>query len=324
MHDVERIYAIHGLLRRPGSGYSVEELERRLEVSPPTIKREIRFMRDRLRAPIEWTKERGYHYAQGADAFELPGFWFSQEELFSLLAAEQLLEAVQPGLLERQLAPLKNRIRQLLSRSGFDGATVGERIQLRSAPRRTVRDQAFDAVAAAVLNGRPIACRYHGRSSDRQTRRTLHPYRLLHYRDNWYLQAWCETAQELRLFSLDRIHEVTPLDGSLRAIPPDQLDNAFSESFGIFPGAPVAWAELRFTAERARWIADEIWHPDQQGEWRDGCYHLRIPYADPRELILEIMRYGPDVEVLAPPALREEVAIRQRAAARLYSGESAD
>ena len=78
-------------------------------------------------------------------------------------------------------------------------------------------------------------------------------------------------------------------------------------------------ATLRFTPERARWIAAEQWHPDQQGSWLDdGSYQLRLPYSDSRELVLDILRYGPDVEVIGPKELREEVKKKLLAALENY------
>jgi len=70
-------------------------------------------------------------------------------------------------------------------------------------------------------------------------------------------------------------------------------------------------------------VADERWHPQQQGRFLpDGSYQLEIPYHRADELILDILRYGPDVEVLAPPELRQEVAERlQRAAAIYFSSD---
>jgi len=74
---------------------------------------------------------------------------------------------------------------------------------------------------------------------------------------------------------------------------------------------------LVFTAERARWAAEERWHPAQRGRFLgDGRFELRIPYGDPRELVMDILKYGPDVEVVAPEELRQLVAERLRAAAR--------
>jgi len=58
-------------------------------------------------------------------------------------------------------------------------------------------------------------------------------------------------------------------------------------------------------------VADERWHPEQAGQFlTDGAYELRIPYRDPRELVMDILRHGPEAEVLAPESLR--AAVRQQ------------
>lgn len=83
------------------------------------------------------------------------------------------------------------------------------------------------------------------------------------------------------------------------------LNKELASSYGIFAGRPRAIAILRFTAKRARWVADETWHPGQQSRWlEDGRYELCIPYSDDRELVMDILKYGPDVEVIAPDSLR--------------------
>ena len=78
--------------------------------------------------------------------------------------------------------------------------------------------------------------------------------------------------------------------------------------YGIFPGPAIATAVIHFTPDAARWIADEIWHPaQQQRALPDGGLELSIPYAHPRELLMDVQRYGADAEVIAPPELREQM-----------------
>ena len=65
---------------------------------------------------------------------------------------------------------------------------------------------------------------------------------------------------------------------------------------------------MRFTPERARWVEREQWHPDQETSYdAKGNYILKVPYSDERELIGDILRHGAEVEVVAPPALRQKV-----------------
>ncbi|HNE02499.1 MAG TPA: WYL domain-containing protein, partial [Plasticicumulans sp.] len=69
-----------------------------------------------------------------------------------------------------------------------------------------------------------------------------------------------------------------------------------------------------FSPDRARWIADEHWHDDQHGHWLDdGRYELHVPYSDPTELLMDVLRHVPDVEVIAPQDLRSAFVQRLRA-----------
>lgn len=318
MNRAERIYRLHGLLKssRP---VPLEKLKEALEVSRATVVRDLGYIRDFMGAPIVYDRERnGHHYDPDAPEYELPGLWFNATELYALLATGQLLEAVQPGLLGPRLGPLKARIRKLLEESGHSAQVVSSRIRLQPFAMRQVDEDLFGQISEAVLAGHQLAIDYHGRARDTNTRRRVHPLRLTHYRDNWYLDAWCQQARGLRTFSLDRIRSARQLADPVRQVPERELERHLGASFGIFTGEATNWAVLRFTAERARWTADETWHPDQIGRFDGETYELQVPYSDPRELLMDILKYGPDVEVLAPEPLRLLVAERVREAAARY------
>jgi predicted DNA-binding transcriptional regulator YafY len=317
MNRAERIYRLHALLQ--GRPRTMAQLIQELEVSQPTIKRDLAYLRDFMGAPIDWDRvTNGYRYRPTEPAFELPGLWLNESELLALLASERLLEQIQPGLLAPYVGPLRARLRRLLDQSGHRAATVSERILLQPVAARATHPERFGTVAGAVLEGRQLAIRYHGRERDRESLRTVHPQRLLRYRDNWYLAAHCEQAGALRLFSLDRIRHAEVVLEPAEACDPGELDRFLGASFGIFSGNAAAWAVLRFGPGASRWVADETWHPDQIGHWDGERYQLQIPYSDPRELVMDVLKYGPEVEVLAPAELRETVARRLREAAAVY------
>ena len=78
--------------------------------------------------------------------------------------------------------------------------------------------------------------------------------------------------------------------------------------YGIFSGTKLQWAKLRFTPQQARWVAGELWHPEQRATLEpDGSYVLELPYANPTELVMDILRHGSGVEVIAPASLRSAV-----------------
>lgn len=318
MNRAERIFRLHSLLKKKRPP-SMQQLMGSLEVSRPTLVRDIEYMRNFMDAPIQYDRTTNtYRYDPDAEDFELPGLWFNASELYALLATEQLLESVQPGFLTPHIGPLKTRIRSLLEQSGHSSELVSSRIHIRQMATRNMDNDRFTEVAGAVLKGQVLECDYHGRERNQITHRQIHPHQLLHYRDNWYLIGWCEEAKGLRTFSLDRINNIRILSEKIRAIDKKALDRYLGESFGIFTGPAKAWAVLRFSPMMSRWVADEQWHADQIGVWKGEAYELQVPYSDSRELLMDILKYGPEVEVIAPEPLRQLVAERLNNAARVY------
>lgn len=319
MNRAERIYRLHAMLK--DKPCSLARMMAELETSRATLVRDIGYMKDFMGAPIEYDRaSNGYRYQPTAAAFELPGFWLNESELYALLASERLLDAVQPGLLAPYVGPLRARVRQLLAQSGHSAASVGERILLQTMAARPAHPQRFGILAGAVVEGRQLLIHYHGRTRDDLSARNVHPQRLLRYRDNWYLVAHCDQADALRIFSLDRIRHADVRPEPARRLDAKELNRFLDASFGIFSGTAVAWAVLRFSPRAARWVADETWHPEQLGQWCGDSYELQIPYSDPRELMMDILKYGPEVEVLSPVELRGMIAERLREATSKYRG----
>ena len=100
----------------------------------------------------------------------------------------------------------------------------------------------------------------------------------------------------------------------------ESLDRHFASGYGIFAGSETQEAVLLFNATRARWVSRETWHPRQDGKLQlDGSYLLKLPYSREPELVMDILKYGADVEVLAPESLRAAVARQHLDAAGLYA-----
>ncbi|NTV96765.1 MAG: YafY family transcriptional regulator [Thiobacillus sp.] len=318
MDRMQRIFKLHQILA--GRRYPIPraQLETELECSRATLTRILDEMRTFFDAPIEFDKEAGgYKYSR--DAFELPGLWFTPSELLALSAAQKLLAEAQPGLLDGQLAPLKARIDKLLGQAHLGDGELARRLRILRMAARQPDTRVFQAVAGATAQRQRLDIDYHGRERDETSRREVSPQRLVHYRDNWYLDAWCHVRDGLRSFALDRIQAARILEQPARDLDEAELDTHYTATYGIFAGPAKDRAVLRFTAGRARWIADETWHPDQADRWlADGRFERELPYADPRELILDILKYGPDVEVVGPAELRAEIGRRLKAAAAQY------
>jgi predicted DNA-binding transcriptional regulator YafY len=323
MDKFDRIYQLHSLLDGRRTPVPIDDLMLRLECSEATVFRIIKAMKDYLGAPIEHGGDPpGYRYqlAPEGRAYQLPGLWFSAREIQALALLQRLIHGLGPGLLEEFLSPLAKRLDELMAHKRLSLSAAGSRIRILSLAARPTGNS-FEVVASATLQQRKLMFQYRSRSKNEQTDRVVSPQRLVHYRDNWYLDAWDELRRALRSFSIDRIRAPVQLSAAADDCPAAQLDEYFASSYGIFAGQANKVATLRFSAERARWVADERWHPRQSGQFlTDGRYELTIPYRDSRELVMDVLKHGPEVEVVSPESLRMEVRRALSNALQRYGG----
>ena len=322
MDRYERILILHRILKASRYPVSFSRLKDEVVCSRATLYRDIAFMRDALGAPIEYGEDESmFRYAADeAERFELPGLWLTSEELAALLALNELLGRSDPGVLAGALAPFRTRIERLLSDHSNGKALPIERIRVLASGSRTLDQATFRTVASTVFKRQRLKFRYRARSTDALTERVVSPQRHANYRDNWYLDAWDHSRDELRSFALDRIRDPQALEEPALDREAGELDAHLAASYGIFSGAPKAWATIRFSSHAARWVADEHWHSQQQGQrLPDGRYELRVPYSNSRELLMDVLKYGPDAEVVAPVSLREEMKILLQLALGAYA-----
>ena len=320
MDRLERFYKIDQLLKER-KAVSFSTLCSSLGVSRATLKRDLEYMRERFNAPIEWDREaNGYRFGRPRTGprYELPGLWFSADEAYALLSMHTLLAELEPGLLEPHVGPLQERLRALL---GGEPAwkDIEKRIKIFQPEKRSTPGQFFGLAATAVLKRSRLWIRHYNRKDDRETEREISPQRLVHYRGNWYVDAWCHLREDLRSFAVDAIRAAELREARAKEIPARELDEHLGSGYGIFAGREVEWATLRFTPEAARWVSAQSWHPKQRARFEaDGSYVLELPYAEDRELLMEVMKFGADVEVLAPEGLRARAAAELKRAARRY------
>jgi len=323
MDRTERFYRIELLIKRQ-SGVSFEQLLSELEVSPATLKRDLQYLRDRMDAPIVYARDENvYRFAHdaaaaadggasprpGAKTHELPGVWFSEKELHALLTMHQLIAGLDDGgVLGRHLQPLLDKLHGMLGASGEEAQALMRRVRIVNPAKRAVASRWFEEAVSAVLSRRRLTISYYTRSKRSESERVVSPQRLLHYRNTWYLDAWCHASEGLRRFALDAVRAAKVLDEPARELPMPEVEAALDQGYGIFGGARLRQATLHFSAEAAQWVAQEEWHPQQQLKAQaDGSLRMRIPYSDHTELVMDVLRHGPNVRVVSPPELVEQV-----------------
>lgn len=310
MDRTERLYKIDRMLNER-KVVPINEFLGELEVSLATFKRDLEYLRDRFNAPVVWDRDAGgYRFdKQGVgDAYELPGLWFSATEIHALLTMQQLLGSLGPGLLTPHIEPLLTRLKMLLDREDMPADAVEKRIRIQKVNARAYEPEYFAPIATAVLQRRRIVIDHHNRQRNEMIRREVSPQRLNYYRENWYLDGWCHLRNELRSFGLDAIKGVWLGTDAAQDVAEEDLVAVLDSGYGIFGGKDVEWAELEFSPSRAQWVSKETWHPQQEAHFTaDGSYRLRLPFSNPTELTMDILRHLPEVKIIHPDTLKDLV-----------------
>lgn len=228
------------------------------------------------------------------------------DEALALIVALRLL-AETPALPHRD--SVERALAKIESAAGDAADTAG-----RVAVRLPANNDRLGLVQDAVRRQRALEITYYAAGRDQTTRRVVDPMRVLFAAGRAYLEAWCRRAEAVRLFRLDRIDAATVRDEP--AQPPPQAQPTATLG-GIFqPTQELPLVTLRVGRD-ARWITeyypcdDVVTEPD--GQWLVSLRASDLGWA--RRLVLGL---GPEVEVMAPPELREAVGADARAALAAY------
>jgi predicted DNA-binding transcriptional regulator YafY len=219
---------------------------------------------------------------------------------------------------------LLDRIHELLGPGGeTEGKSLMKRVKIVSALRRPVAPECFERMGEALMHRRRLHMRYLTRARGETTERQVSPQRLVHYKSTWYLDAWCHQRERLLRFALDAVQDAKVLDTRAKDVAMRQVEAQMDAGYGIYTGGTWQQATLRFSPQAAPWISQEEWHPEQQGRFLDdGSWELVLPYVDETELVMDLLRQGEQVQVVAPESLRQTVKRRLAAALSVYDAQA--
>ncbi len=318
--QLERFIWFDGRLRQkrfPNASHLAEQFE----ISHKTAQRDICFLRDRAHAPLVYDhSHKGYYYTEAA--FDLPRLPATQEEILAVLVARRLLSHTAGGFISEAFRGFSRKFQDAAAALGMDEARLEESFPASWHGFSPAPDKIFRTVAEALIQRRTIEIGYHSPGSGAKTRRIVEPHHLQHYMASWVLIAYCRLRNDWRKFYLSRIDGLETLPGTFDVRPREQWASQLEGAFGIFQGAASIPVTLRFNPFRARWVREQLWHPEQEvRETPDGGLELSFPVADFREVKMMILQFGADVHVLTPEALRDELRDEVGRMGELYSSE---
>jgi len=165
-------------------------------------------------------------------------------------------------------------------------------------------------VAAAVLRRSRLWIRHYNRKNDRETEREISPQRLVHYRGNWYVERLLPRARSAAQLAVDAIRTAELREARARKSPPPSWTSTLARATASSPAARCSGPSLRFTPEAARWWPRKAGTEAARALRPRRSYLLEVPYSHDRELLMELLKFGADVEVLEPSELRRRVETR--------------
>jgi predicted DNA-binding transcriptional regulator YafY len=288
------------------------------EISEKTAQRNIAFMRDRLGCPVEYDQQRkGYYYTD--QAFSLSGITLSSADLMALIIARDLLRNVAGRTIGSNISHAVEKIAATLTTHGAGSIGAGQTISLRFIEQSPVKEHIFKTILEGCLKQRSLELVYDSPARPGSTRRTVDPYHLYNYMGNWHLLARCHLRNEYRNFHLSRVSAAHLLKAPFVLKKGFDPDRYFASSFGIFKAWETQTVTLRFSPEKVRWIAGQIWHPHQKEMRRkDGSLDISFPAAAFPELLMEVLKHGAGVEVVKPKELRDMVRAEAKKIHDLY------
>ena len=178
------------------------------------------------------------------------------------------------------------------------------------------------AIMEAMTESRKISIKYVKYSSSQADTLTLHPYAVKEFAKRWYLVAYCEEREALRVYGLDRIHGMEVTEDNFKMPEGFDVDETFATSFGTYlPEGKAQLITFRTSEIEARFLRDLPLHKTQEEIRTSDKKHVtfRIFVCPNASLIMEFCKLGSRVEVLTPKEVRDAVAEELAAAHNLYS-----
>ena len=322
MSDMERLHRIKYMIQQRKC-VPREDFLSELEVSPATFKRDLEYFRSRMQASIVYDRFLGgykFENSSSIERIEMPGLWFSEKEATALVLMQHLLSSLdQGGLIGPHIEPLTAIIDGILGQSDATAKELRKRIKVIGMGSRKNSIENFSEIGAALLKRNRLQIAYYSKSKDENTVREISPQRLIYYRENWYLDAYCHLRNDLRSFSVDGIQSAVFTNKKAQEVSEKECQEHFAESYGIFSGKATQRAKLRFSPEHARWVSGEHWHGQQVGNFdKEGYYNLEFDYNQDPELLMDILKHGSGVEVIGPASLKNKVKAELKKALESY------
>ncbi|HWW00294.1 MAG TPA: WYL domain-containing protein [Candidatus Acidoferrum sp.] len=304
---LERMLHIHQAIQS-GAYPNSTRLAADLEVSAKSIHRDLEFMRDRLRLPLEFDRARlGYHYTEEVNAF--PTVQITEGELFALIVAEKALQQYRGTSFEKPLLSAIRKMEQSLPDTiSLDLVDVERTISFRTRAEPLLDLEVFEELAKATAARQQLELTYRKPGQQPAEQRLVDPYHLANINGEWFLFGYDHLRKDIRTFVPARIKALRRTGRTFQRPQRFSLDRRLRDSFGVHSGRGEFEVVIRFNREVADYIREKKWHESQQlRELKDGAVELRLKLSSLPEVERWVLSWGGNAVVVRPPELVEAI-----------------
>jgi predicted DNA-binding transcriptional regulator YafY len=314
-----RLARLVSLLQAHPDGMRTVDIAARVGMSVRTVYRDLIAIETELQVPV-WAVDGTWGIDQ-EKAF-LPPLKLTQSEAMAVVLSARLMvryaDKYDPDLaaafekLEKVLpAPLAEHVERTI-----DGLSMAPRDERFNANVRLLT-KAWAERRVVAIDYEPA--RYDAGSTPRQA--TVRPYLLEPSLATHalYLIGFDEAREALRTFKIERIRAVSLTPRTFEPPDPATTTSALRAAWDIIADQEPIEVILRFAPDVAGRVLETTWHPTQVVATEpDGSLCWRATVSGTIEIRLWILSWGDSVEVVAPRALRDDVADTMRRGAAKY------
>jgi proteasome accessory factor B len=315
---VERMLRIHAELRK-ATPINCTKLTKLLEVSRPTVLRDIAFMRDRLDLPIAFDPVHNtYRYTAVVDTF--PTLRITEGEVLALLVARKALEQYRGTPFHRQLAASFEKISaSLTDEVSFSPTDEMDAVSFKNVGLGKADMEVFNALSRGIVRQQEIEFDYKKPGDTRITRRHVQPYHLANRENLWYLIGFDLQRKALRTFAVPRISNPAVLKTKFERPADFSPEKFFANALGVLSGDGNYHVVIRFRSAVADRVRERWWHESQtMRDLPDGRLELMLRLGALAEIARWVLSWGAEAEVIQPPELREQIKATGLALAKQY------
>lgn len=297
---------------------NVPRLMKETGKSRATIMRDIETLMDDYSAPIEYDYfHKGYHYTD--ETYFVRNVMISESELIAIAGLLPLLERYKNTPMEESIQKVYGTLSDMLPNQIQVQAAIANNVQFISEAIPRVDPEVFSEIFKAIRNNREINFGYRSISAVEHTPHTAQPYRIYNQKGDWYVICYYPKKEYFSTFTLSRMKDVQ-LGQEFKPNPNFEKEVHIDPNFGIWNNDnPPVKIELLFDKSINTYILERTWHKKQEIRQNpDGSVYLSFESNQTQEVLFWIMKFGAQVEVLAPESLRDEVLSQHKKAVEKY------